>query len=118
MPVAAVLPAASALGERPARATAARPVRPAPGRRQLTAATHPATVTANRIGAGGPSSSRAAIVSPCKITAQGRGLAATSLRDGASATLALRSSPESVGTYQEDGGRAEQPCHVRATAAG
>jgi hypothetical protein len=70
-PGVAVLPAASALGERPARATAARPIRPAPGRCHVITATPPARSAASCTGAGGLSSSRAAIVSPCKITVQG-----------------------------------------------
>ncbi len=47
-------------------------IRPAPGYRQLTAVTHTGKVTARCFAAGRPPSSRAAIVSPRKITGQGR----------------------------------------------
>jgi hypothetical protein len=112
-PGVAVLPAASALGERPARATAPRPGRPAPGalpahRRHAS----PARLAASCSGAGGPSSSRAVIVSPCKITGQERcGLrpprrCAMSQAPPLTADLPRRA----FGTCREDGGRAERRC--------
>jgi hypothetical protein len=79
--------------------------RPPPGHRRHA----PAPFAS--LGPGGPSSSLAAIVPPCKITAQGRcGLRPPRrYRDGARATLDRRSSPEECSAYRDDGGSDEEP---------
>ncbi len=90
---------------------------PHPPAGQLAAVTHPGPATVSCISAAGPSSSRAAIVSPRKITAQGRGLRPRRCAMAQASPLTARSSAESVGTYRKDGSRAEQPCPRRAPAS-
>jgi nucleoid-associated protein YgaU len=90
-------------GEATARATAARPVRPAPARDTPRRYEHPAqpSVTRTCQGAGEVRPPRAGILSPEKITVKGAAASASLAPQGQTLDGVLHR--QDLGTYQEDG---------------